>query len=139
MPFFFFFYHITSWGKLVSMKSRNMTNNHPCLLQYFQIQITSLCLQGFSLLSRPTYIFAHSKKHLTNNDLTGWKAGQRETLWGSTRASAKSYTQGRMTTCISTGWGLSCWKGTLQRRTQVSLLTVGWLWVSSASCGQECQ
>jgi len=36
---------------------------------------------------------------------------------GSTRASVASCTWGVTTICISTGWGLSCWKGALRRVT----------------------
>lgn len=44
----------------------------------------------------------------------GWRAGQRGGRWGLRRASDEYCTWGGITTCIGTGWWLTCWGGALQ-------------------------
>ena len=66
-----------------------------------------------------------------NMTWTDWRVGQKGTWWGLTRASVESSTWGRITTLVSTGEGLTFWKGALQRRIWVSWWTAGWPWASS--------
>jgi len=68
-----------------------------------------------------------------NMTWTDWRVGQKGTWWGLTRASVESSTWGRITTLVSTGEGLTFWKGALQRRIWVSWWTAGWPWASSGS------
>jgi len=63
---------------------------------------------------------------------TGCRVGQRGTLWGSTRASVESCTSEGITACISTGWGLTCWKEVLWRTPWMSWWATGWPSASSA-------